>query len=258
MLESNSSETAVTSDLVDSPSVRPCKGVSRGSDETKQMKGKQLTEKQRRTLEIIRRHLKVRKIPPSRSEIQQELGVRHQASVDHLLAALARKQWLRLHAGVDRGIELLREGAPILDPDQLPEVAAGDPIVGEEHTPPRLHDFESFAGEFEARPDLFLRVKGDSLDKVGFETGDTVAVKRTPEATEGDLVVARIGQEITLKRYSRKSESVIELQPESTNPEHQPIEIDPNTHDFEIVGIVVGAIVGTRRRDEPGLGAGTG
>ena len=224
--------------------------MSRGRRKTEHVKGEQLTEKQRRTLEIIRRHIKVRKIPPSRSEIAQELGARHQASVDHLLAALARKQWLRLHAGVDRGIELLREGAPILDADQLPEVPAGNPIVGEEHTPPRLHDFDSLAGQFEARPDYFLRIKGDSLDKVGFHTGDVIAIKRTPEATEGDLVVARIGQEIALKRYCRKSASVIELQPESSNPEHKPIRIDRETEDFEIVGVVVGAIVGARRRDD--------
>ena len=236
--------------LVETPSIRPRKGVSSGAERSELVKGKQLTDKQRRTLEIIRRHLKVRKIPPSRAEIQQELGVRHQASVDHLLAALARKQWVRLHAGVDRGIELLREGAPILDADQLPEVPAGNPIVGEERRPPRLHDFDSFAGQFEATPDYFLRVTGDSLDRVGFITGDVVAVKRTPEASNGDLVVARIGQEITLKRYARKSASVIELQPESTNPEHEPIRIEPHTEDFEIVGIVVGAIVGARRREE--------
>ena len=156
---------------------------------------------------------------------------------------------------MDRGIELLREGAPILDADQLPEVPAGNPIVGEEHTPPRLHDFDSLAGQFEARPDYFLRIKGDSLDKVGFHTGDVIAIKRTPEATEGDLVVARIGQEIALKRYCRKSASVIELQPESSNPEHKPIRIDRETEDFEIVGVVVGAIVGraTPRRLRPTL-----
>ena len=75
-------------------------------------------------------------------------------------------------------------------------------------------------------------------------------MKRTPEACEGDLVVARIGQEVALKRYCRKSDEVIELQPESTNPEHKPIQIDRETTDFEIVGVVVGAIVGARRRDD--------
>ena len=139
------------------------------------------------------------------------------------------------------GIQLLREGAPLLDPDQLPEVRAGTPIVAEDQpAPPRLNDFESFSGQFEGRPDYFLRVQGDSLDKVGFRTGD--------------LVVARIGQEIVLKRYRCVSKSVVELQPESTNPEHQPIRIDAQSDDVEIVGVVLGAVVGGRRGEsERGL-----
>ena len=139
------------------------------------------------------------------------------------------------------GIQLLREGAPLLDPDQLPEVRAGTPIVAEDQpAPQRLDDFESFSGQFEGRPDYFLRVQGDSLDKVGFRTGD--------------LVVARIGQEIVLKRYRCVSKSVVELQPESTNPEHQPIRIDAQSDDVEIVGVVLGAVVGGRRGEsERGL-----
>ena len=214
------------------------------------MKAVKLTERQGRALDLIRRHLKMRGIPPSRSELAHGLGVRHQASVDQVLSALARKGWLKLLPGVDRGMRLLREGAPVLDPDQLPEVAAGPPIVAEEQAPPRLHDYDSVVEQFESRPDYYLRVTGDSLDKVGFHTGDVVAVKRTPEANDGDVVVARIGPEIVLKRYCRKSQTRIELQPESTNPEHEPIVIEPQTEDFEIIGVVVGAIVGARRRDD--------
>ena len=249
MLESSRSGGNGGPELVNSPiRVRKPKRLSR--DRAKKMKGEELTERQQRTLDVIRRHIRIRGIPPSRSELARELGMRHQASVDLQLSALARKNWVKILPNVDRGIQLLREGAPLLDPDQLPEVAAGAPIVAEERPLPRLNDFDSFAGQFESRPDLFLRVQGDSLDRVGFSTGDVVGVRRAPEANDGDLVVARIGQEIVLKRFHRRSSDVIELQPESTNPEHKPIRIDRQTEDFEIVGVVVGAIIGTRRAGE--------
>ena len=211
------------------------------------MRGDTLTERQGQVLEIVRRHLRVRGVPPSRSELARELNVKRQSTVDQQLNALAKKGWVRLLPGIERGIQLLREGAPLLDPDQLPEVRAGTPVLAEEKPIPRLHDYASVTAQFEAPPDYFLRVQGDSLDKVGFRTGDVVAVQRNPDVRNGDLVVARIGQEIVLKRYRRVSKSVVELQPESTNPEHQPIRIDAQTDDVEIVGIVVGAVVGGRR-----------
>ena len=103
--------------------------------------------------------------------------------------------------------------------------------------------------QFESRPDYFLRVRGDSLDRAGLRTGDIVAVRRQPEANDGDLVVARIGQEITLKQFRHVSNQCIKLEPESTNPEHRSIPINPQTEDFQIVGVVVGAVVGAKRRD---------
>ena len=245
MLESSKSVEMSNQLPVDSPVLKhPQMEMSRG--EEKKVKGTALTARQREVLEIIRRHVRVRGVPPSRSELARELGVKQQSTVDQQLNSLQKKQWVRLIPGVERGIKLLREGAPLLDPDELPEVPAGNPIVGEERTPPRLHDFDSFAGQFEARPDYFLRVRGDSLDRAGFRTGDIVAVHRRPEADDGDIVVARIGSEITLKRFKRTAKNAIELQPESTNAGHETIRIDAQTEDFEIVGVVVGAIVGPR------------
>ena len=211
------------------------------------MKAHPLTQRQQLTLDIIRRHLKVRGVPPSRPEIARELGLRHQGGVDAHLNALARKGFVKVFPNVERGLKLLREGAPVFDPQELPEVAAGDPIVAEEREPVRLHDFDSFVERFEARPDYFVRVRGDSLDRAGFRTGDIVAVRRQPEANDGDLVVARIGQEITLKRLRRIDDECVELEPESTNPEHESIRIDAQTDDVEIVGVIVGAVVGVPR-----------
>ena len=94
--------------------------------------------------------------------------------------------------------------------------------------------------------DFYLIVQGDSKDLVGYESGDIVAVRRNPEPNEGDVVIARIGQEITLKCFHRADPDRIELQPRSSNPEHEPIVIDETTADCEIVGVVVGAMIGAR------------
>ena len=237
-----------TSDLssVGLPDVRHSETTQSSTGATT-VKGHALSPRQHQTLEIIRRHLRLRGVPPSRPEIARELGLRHQGGVDAHLNALARKGWLKIHPNVDRGLKLLREGAPLLDPEELPEIAAGEPIVAEESEPARLHDFDSFARRFEARPDYFLRVRGDSLDRAGLRTGDTVAVRRQPEASDGDLVVARIGQTITLKRLRRIDRHCVELQPESTNPTHRSLRLDAQSEDVEIVGVIVGAIIGTRR-----------
>ena len=222
--------------------------MSRGVEDT--VRGTALTDRQRDVLDIIRRHVRARGVPPSRSELAKELGVGRQSTVDQQLSALAKKGWVRLLPGVERGIQLLREGAPLLDADQLPEVTAGNPIVADEQAArPRLHDFESFVSEFSGRPDFFLRVEGDSMQRAGFRSGDVVGVEREREPCEGEVVVARIGDAITLKRFHRASADAIELQPESANPEHEPIRIGP-ADDFQIVGVVVGAIVGAKGRDD--------
>ena len=212
------------------------------------MKGDVLTDRQSKALHIIRRHVRRRGVPPSRTELANEMGMAHPSAVDGHLNALAKKGWVELIPSVERGIRLLREGAPLLDVGDLPAIAAGTPIQAEDRTEPaRLNDFDSFANQFEATPDYFLKVAGDSLDKVGFHSGDIVAVRRQPEARNGDLVVARIGQEVALKRYQRVDAQRVELQPVSTNPEHRTLRIDAQTADAEIVGVVVGAIVGSRR-----------
>ena len=115
---------------------------------------------------------------------------------------------------------------------------------------PRVHDFESLTQQFEAKPDFFVRVEGDSLDRVGFASGDIVAVRHQPEARDGDIVLARIGEEVALKRLQRTGPYSLEFQPESTDPDHEPIRVDVRTDDVQIVGVVVGAIVGGRRASD--------
>ena len=202
------------------------------------MKASKLTAKQRETLEAIRAHVKRHGVGPTRLELCEALGVKHQGSIEARLQGLAKRGWVELVPFVERGIRLLREGTPVLDPELVPAVSAGTPILAEEYgAVVRAPDFESGWSPFEAKPEFFVRVRGDSLDRAGFTDGDVVAVRRDPEPKEGDLVVARIGQEVTLKRYHRESETVIELQPMSTNP------------DFAIAGVVVGAMVGARHHE---------
>ena len=92
----------------------------------------------------------------------------------------------------------------------------------------------------------------DSMSSVGYRTGDIIAIKRTPDATEGDIVMARIGTEITLKCFHRPADDRVELKPCSSNPEHRPIVIDERTEDREIVGVVVGAMIGPPPQSLPG------
>ena len=231
------------------PMARGAEGVSRG--EKRRMKGLELTAKQELALTLIRQSLKERGVPPTRAELADKMGLSKPSSVDKHLIALEKKGWANIGRATSRGIRLLREGAPLVTEDELPAVAAGSPMIAEDRPEPtRLNDFDSFAGQFEGKPDYFVRLVGTSLDKVGLRTGDIMAIRREAQARNGDIVLARIGEDVTLKRYERTGRSTVELQPVSTNAEDKPIKIRPTTSDVEIVGVVVGAIVGTRRETD--------
>ena len=99
-------------------------------------------------------------------------------------------------------------------------------------------------GHFSPTPDYFLTVRGDSMDRTGLRDGDVVAIRATPEANNGDVVVARFGDEVTLKRFIRVDQRRVELRPDSHNAEHEPIRIDLAKHILHIDGVVVGALIG--------------
>ena len=211
------------------------------------MRAEKLTDRQHEVLDHIREHIRRWGMPPSRSELARSLGLAFGSAVNYHLQALERKGWIQLNPGMDRGIQLLREGTPVFDPDELPEVAAGTPTLADE-SKAIMRVPDELARRLHPQADFYVVVRGDSMSSVGYQTGDIIAIKRTPNATDGDIVMARIGTEITLKCFRRPTENRVELRPCSKNPEHCAIVIDEQTEDWEIVGVVVGAMIGPPRQ----------
>ena len=200
---------------------------------------RELTELQLRTLEFIRTYVRERGVSPARSEIAEALGIRNKSLLDGRLLALQSKGWIELRAGTPRYVRLLREEVPLVIAGPI---AAGEPILADEQIRGQIPG--AIADWFPKRPDFFLRVQGDSMNRLGLVTGTVVAVAAQAVAEDRDVVIARLEDEVTLKRYVRLDERRIELRPESTNPEHQPIRIDLGTDPFEIAGVAVGALIG--------------
>ena len=147
---------------------------------------------------------------------------------------------------MNRGIVLVHDahaGLPLVDwIDPVGEVAAGEPIVAEGRvvsTIPRV-----VAQQFSPRPDYFATVRGTSMNRLGMHDGDLVAVRAVPEARDREIVIARFGDDVTIKRFRRVSERHVELHPESHDPDHQVMHIDLAKHIVHIDGVVVGHLRG--------------
>ena len=198
-----------------------------------------LSERQGEVLEFIRGYVRDSGVAPSRPEIAAALGLKHKSTVDAHLLALMNKGWIELRPGSPRNIRLLREEVPLA---LAGPIAAGKPILANERIAGRVP--RVVAEMFSRRPDFFLRVEGDSMNRLGLVTGTIVAVQSRAEADHRDVVVARIDDEVTLKRFIRVSDRYVELCPESTNPRHRPIRVDLGTADFAVAGVAVGALIG--------------
>jgi repressor LexA len=207
-----------------------------------------LTERQQQILDLIRQAVASTGFPPTRAEIAQALGFRSPNAAEDHLKALARKGAIELTAGASRGIRL-KEGRPeggaqpmlpipALAQLVLPlvgRVAAGSPILAAEHVE---RDVGVDPALFAQRPDYLLKVRGMSMRDVGILDGDLLAVKKASEAREGQIVVARIDEDVTVKRLHRHA-GRIELLPE--NPDFEPIVVLPG-QEFALEGIAVGLI----------------
>ena len=203
-------------------------------------KVRELTGRQTEVLTWIKDYLREHGYPPSRAELANGLGLSDASSVTGHLNALADHGWIELRPKIGRGIRVLNQDLPVIGP--LAEVTAGEPILAESHIVRRLPPV--MADQFRPRPDYFLTVAGDSMNRTGLLAGDIVAIHKTPAAKNGQVVVARFGDEVTLKRFVRVDDRYVELRPESTNPEHKTMKLDLAKHIVEIDGIAVGALIG--------------
>jgi repressor LexA len=196
----------------------------------------QLTPRQSQILLLIQEFIAEYGMPPTRAEIARELGFKSANAAEDHLRALQKKGVLDLIPGTSRGIQLkdsLREqlGLPLVG-----RVAAGSPILAEEHI--EAH-YKIDPALFNPKPHYLLRVEGMSMKNAGILDGDLVAVHRTPEVRSRQIIVARLDDEVTVKRYSQKG-SVVWLLPE--NEDFKPIEIDLSEQAMVIEGVVVGVI----------------
>lgn len=194
-----------------------------------------LTARQQEILDLIKSHIEETGYPPTRAEIAEILGFRSANAAEEHLKALARKGAIEMVAGASRGIRLPDQslGIPIVG-----RVAAGNPILAEEHIEDYCEIPQSF---FHPKADYLLTVHGMSMHDAGILDGDLLAVHRTSQARNGEIIVARIEDEVTVKRFKReRNRALVQLLPE--NPDFDIIEVDLRDENFSIEGLSVGVI----------------
>ncbi|MCE4555917.1 transcriptional repressor LexA [Roseateles cellulosilyticus] len=213
-----------------------------------------LTARQQQIFDLVRHTIESTGAPPTRAEIATELGFKSANAAEEHLQALARKGMLELVGGTSRGIRLKSDALnavnrarqthlplPTLAQLTLPligRVAAGAPILAQEHVE---QTYTVEPALFARKPDYLLKVKGMSMKDIGILDGDLLAVQSAKEARNGQIVVARVGEEVTVKRFRRGPQG-IELLPE--NPDFEPIRVDETADHFSIEGLAVGLIRG--------------
>ena len=215
-----------------------------------------LTARQQQIFDLIQSAIARTGAPPTRAEIASELGFKSANAAEEHLQALARKGVIELVSGTSRGIRLKSDALRSIQESRLKQfslplpglaqlalplvgrVAAGSPILAQEHVDQTYYVENSL---FQRQPDYLLKVRGMSMRDAGIMDGDLLAVKSTKEVRTGQIVVARLGDEVTVKRL-RRTGSLIELLPE--NPDYSIIVVDPE-EPFDIEGLAVGLIRNT-------------
>jgi repressor LexA len=212
-----------------------------------------LTARQQQVFDLIRRAIERTGFPPTRAEIAAELGFSSANSAEEHLRALARKGVIELAAGASRGIRLLpsqdfgQDGTqhqftlphPSIMQLSLPligRVAAGSPILAQEHI---AQHYACDPALFSSKPDYLLKVRGLSMRDAGIFDGDLLAVQKRSEAKDGQIIIARLGDDVTVKRLKRRANG-IELIAE--NPDYENIFVETGSADFALEGIAVGLI----------------
>lgn len=197
---------------------------------------KALTERQQQIYDLIKECVSTTGYPPTRAEISARFGFRSPNAAEEHLKALARKGAIEMIPGSSRGIRLLleeevEEGLPLIG-----KVAAGSPILAQEHIE---NYYQVDPNLFKPHADFLLRVNGMSMKDVGILDGDLLAVHKTENAQNGQIVVARIDNDVTVKRLQKKGSKILLL---AENEEFAPIEVDLKEQEFSIEGLAVGVI----------------
>lgn len=240
------------------PNLAGSAGALRDREDTDVYEPPKLTDRQQQILDLVQSAIERTGAPPTRAEIASELGFRSANAAEEHLQALARKGVIELVGGTSRGIRLRAETLrqlnqqrgkqfslplPSLAQLTLPlvgRVAAGSPILAQEHID---QTYVMEASMFPRRPDYLLKVRGMSMRDAGIIDGDLLAVQRAKDAKNGQIVVARLGDDVTVKRF-RRTRHAIELIPE--NPDFETIVVptsgDAGELQFELEGLAVGLI----------------
>lgn len=200
---------------------------------------KPLTPRQQQVFDLIKSKIEEAGMPPTRAEIARELGFRSANAAEEHLKALARKQAIEIIPGASRGIRILLEDTPEEGLPLIGQVAAGEPILAQEHV--ETH-YKVDPGMFKPQADFLLRVNGESMKDIGIMDGDLLAVHKTQDVHDGQVVVARVDEDVTVKRLERKGSTVL-LHAE--NEEFSPIQVDLTSQHLAIEGIAVGIIRNT-------------
>ncbi|AQM18286.1 repressor LexA [Vibrio anguillarum] len=203
---------------------------------------KPLTPRQQQVFDLIRSKIDETGMPPTRAEIARELGFRSANAAEEHLKALARKQAIEIIPGASRGLRILLEAANEPEDLGLPligRVAAGEPILAQEHV--EAH-YQVDPNMFRPQADFLLRVQGESMKDIGIMDGDLLAVHKTQDVRNGQVVVARVEDDVTVKRLERKGSTVL-LHAE--NEAFSPIEVDLKSQQLTIEGVAVGIIRNT-------------
>ncbi len=193
-----------------------------------------LTARQQEVLDLIKNAIVKTGFPPTRAEIAAELGFRSPNAAEEHLKALARKGAIEMMPGASRGIRIIEDqqlGLPIIG-----RVAAGEPILAQEHVEDHC---EIPANWFKPNADFLLEVHGESMINIGIMDGDLIAVHKTETARNGQVVVARVEEDVTVKRYQKNRNKVTLF---AENDDFDPIEINLKESNFAIEGLYVGVI----------------
>jgi len=192
-----------------------------------------LTTRQQQVLDLIKDSIKDTGFPPTRAELAKTLGFKSPNAAEEHIKALAKKGAIEIMPGASRGIKIVEKdkGLPIVG-----SVAAGSPMLATEH----IDEYMDLPFDmFYPSADYLLRVTGMSMKNIGIYEDDLIGVHKTDRIRNGDVVIARIDENVTVKRYERKG-NVIYLHPE--NEEFNVIEVDPSSCHFEVEGVYVGII----------------